>query len=641
MPLASFCLASALAAPDWGPQLDEALRSLGLDQSTARIDRPLLRLYEKGEFAPLIYSTLQEDPWRTPFYTQAKREDFLRAAGKPSDLMASGGAWLGWGVRRTLLGNPNASAEAAAATPEGQAKVLGTRADGVPEPVRRAAALIILTAEAAQPELDRTLARLGGLASAGAILEGSREGAEFPAILDLYRKFEPSRLMATSHDLALAVQTAAVWAEAVPPDQRYSARFPTKWGEVILRGGQNDRDDLSGAFLLIDTGGDDSTRGAASALGRFSIHIDTHGRDQYLSDWELGSQKVEAFAGRKEGKGLGPASARLGFSMLVDSRGADLYRSRFMSLGAGDLGFSALLDKEGDDQYDAYSSAQGYGLFGAGVLEDLAGNDRYEGFTLVQGASLTQGLGLLVDRAGNDAYIANDTVIDFPSAQSAQHNASLSQGSSFGRRADYSDGQSLAGGVAILLDGAGSDTYSCGVFGQGVGYWMAVGALWDVGGSDQYQGQWYVQGASAHFAVGILEDDQGDDAYTALMNMAQGAGHDFSLGFLRDGGGSDRYQAPNLSLGAGNANSVGWLLEQGGDDTYAASGFTLGRASTHSPGLRSRALNLGVFLDLGGKDTYPPASDWATDGALSPLVATPAPFPRERALGVFLDREAG
>jgi hypothetical protein len=214
-------------------------------------------------------------------------------------------------------------------------------------------------------------------------------------------------------------------------------------------------------------------------------------------------------------------------------------------------------------------------------------------------------VGLLLDVSGNDTYIANDTDIKFPSAQSTEHNGSLSQGFGFGRRGDYLDGHSWAGGVGMLVDGAGNDNYSCGIFGQGGSYWYGVGILADEGGDDSYLGQWYCQGSAAHFALGILQDSAGNDKYTGKMNMCGGAGHDFSLGWLEDRAGNDAYDMPNLSLGGGNANGVGVFWDCAGDDSYLTSGVTLGQASVAGSGsVRDFIMCLGVFVDGGGRDTY-------------------------------------
>ena len=185
--------------------------------------------------------------------------------------------------------------------------------------------------------------------------------------------------------------------------------------------------------------------------------------------------------------------------------------------------------------------------------------------------------------------------------------------------------------------------FSCGVFGQGAGYWYGAGYLLAGAGDDAYRGVWYAQGASAHFAVGVLDDAGGNDTYVATHNMAQGAGHDFGPGFLIDRGGNDRHEAPNLSLGGGNANGMGFFWDAGGDDSYAVSrSTTLGRASIEASGrnsIRERNLTLGLFLDTGGKDRYPADQPWAKDGAGWNMADSGAgPLPSMRGAG--LDVEA-
>lgn len=646
-------LAPALPSQSWRPALDEALAKAGLSRADSRMDESVLRLFRKGEFAPPVYLALNEDPWRIPDYTAVKRREFVQASGRPSDLISSGGAWLGWGVRRTLLGSPLADIEAEAQSPGALGRQLealrkggiirqaAPKLDGVPAEVQRAAALLIAATLRAQPHMKAAAARLPSLDEARRLAEQAPDDPEgFGRLLEVYRAFDPSPMAAAAHDLALAAQTAADLAALVPASAAYKVEITTTWGSIVLRGGASDSDDLGGAWLVIDTGGDDAVLNAARAQDRpAAFYIDTSGSDKHLSDRALAGTSVEKWAGRKGGAGGGPASALLGVSVLIDAKGSDLYRTHRPGLGSARLGAAVLLDKEGSDTYDAYTDAQGFGLLGAGILEDLAGDDTYLGFTQVQGVGLTLGVGVLADRVGTDTYTANGAVIDFPSPQSDKHNVSMAQGAAYGRRADYSDGRSQAGGAGILIDGAGDDTYSCGVFGQGVGYWMGVGALWDLAGNDRYTGQWYVQGASAHFAIGILEDEEGNDTYSAPMNMAQGAGHDFSIGLLRDAQGSDRYAAPNLSLGASNANSIGWLLDLAGEDAYQSSGITLGRASENAANsLRSRSINLGVFMDLGGADSYPSGIAWAVNGSASLAWASQGPSPQESALGVFLDR---
>ena len=113
----------------------------------------------------------------------------------------------------------------------------------------------------------------------------------------------------------------------------------------------------------------------------------------------------------------------------------------------------------------------------------------------------------------------------------------MSQGFGFGRRGDYLDGHSWAGGVGMLVDGAGDDTYTCGIFGQGGGYWYGVGILADKGGDDSYLGPVVLPGRRRRTSRWASCRTGGNDTYIGKMNMCGGAGHDFSLGWLEDRGG--------------------------------------------------------------------------------------------------------
>ena len=244
----------------------------------------------------------------------------------------------------------------------------------------------------------------------------------------------------------------------------------------------------------------------------------------------------------------------------------------------------------------------------------------------------------LVNFEGNDRYVAEDSFIFNPSPQTAEHNASLAQGVGFGKRADYIDGHSWAGGVGILCDNNGDDTYSAGLFAQGCAYWFAVGMLLDGGGNDIYNGVWYVQGAGAHFGVGYLDDFAGDDRYDAELNMAVGAGHDFTVGFFNERGGDDTYRVPNLSLGGGNANGIGIFHDHDGDDIYETKGgTTLGRANASDQGPRRYLGVFGIFVDSGGNDRY--NEDYAANNSrwVGPKSNTEKPNPYETGVGIDRD----
>ena len=655
--LAAVALGAAQGPAALDAEIETALGTAGLTTSSARFDEQMMELFRAGEFTTPLYRAASANPWRMPFLMSTLKVEAAGAAGSPSALVMMGGRLLGAGTRRTLLGNPNQAEEDAAKKPGALAAALNDMkrmklvtsdlpsVDKLPEEVRQAAALILRVALRTVEMRRLAFAKLGELSSRYDAVAGTTtdlEGMRLEEHRDMYQKVDLSYLFAGGHDLAKAAETAMSWIATVPPTERYRVAIETTWGDIVLSGGTSDGYPDAPILLAIDTGGNDVYLNAPRNANPFnwaSVILDAAGDDQYVSSDSLRGTAVAKYAGRKSSARPGPASALFGYAVLIDRRGNDLYRSHSPSMGSARFGVATLLDSEGNDTYDAYRDSQGFGMFGIGVLEDRAGTDTYQGFSQIQGCGMTMGFGMLADREGDDTYTGNDEVLDFPSAQSAEHNTTMGQGAGYGRRADYSDGHSLAGGVGILLDEKGSDTYSAGVFAQGAGYWEGVGMLWDLEGNDKYTGQWYVQGASAHFAIGYLEDSAGDDKYTAPMNMAQGAGHDFAIGFLVEGAGADQYKAPNLSLGAGNANGIGVLLEMGGNDTYDSSGITLGRAAESTKGsLRSKALCLGTFIDFGGRDVYPAQATWAKEGAKVANWTDKLFRPEESQVGVFWDK---
>lgn len=657
--LCSLAVITAQPAPSLDNEFTVALGTAGLSPAMATYDKNLLRFFEQSQFRTALFSSMHENPWRSPFLVEAWRKQIDPLAGKPADTLSLGGRMIGWGIRRSLLGNPIAASVEIAKGPQGFRKTMQRmQAEGlfrgdlpdeskVPQEVRQAAALIL---DVAMESIRYRRAAFSN--SQQLALEFDRfmkMDPENDEPLDVRRQIEfmesvdPLFLSAGAYDLGLAVQEASVLIQAVSPETKFDLRFETAWGWVVLTGGSNSEHVDRQTLLILDTGGSDTYLNLPNnrAVNNWcSVVIDTVGDDRYLSSKALAQQTIDKSPQRSAERFLpGPASALFGYAFLTDLAGNDLYRSLRPGLASATMGMAILFDREGDDTYDAYTNSQAYAMFGVAVLEDGAGKDRYEGFNHVQGVGQTSGCGILLDRSGNDSYLANNVVLDFPSPQSKDHNVSMAQGAGNGRRADYLDGHSLSGGIGLLRDQSGDDQYSCGVFGQGVGYWEGVGLLLDSAGSDRYLGQWYVQGASAHFAVGYLEDQDGNDAYAGRMNMAQGAGHDFGTGMLLDRQGDDQYEAPNLSLGAGNSNGIGVFVDFLGNDRYDGSGLTLGQAAEALKGsLRERGLALGVFMDLGGSDTYPAATSWAKNGNRQANWKDRGPTAAESQLGVFWDR---
>lgn len=592
-----------------------ALSDGGLTWEALRFNREAMEIFggDGGVTPPL--SRLLHDQWRLiPEVTESlakNRQQWLTSLGKA---IVAGSARLGTPTTLGTLSDPLADMRqrlagenplygaiarihAARGTPltdEEQRRLLvATRA--VPPTVARDVALLLHASVEAIRWRDlafRHVRNLDESVRREEQVELYDPGSDL-AGYDLVSQVDYAALFSGAALLGYALDETIPRLAQTSVDPAFFFRWESPLGTIILSGAREDNHWGDEAYLLlIDFGGNDTytAGGGATFTHPVSIVIDVAGDDRY-----------------EGGRGQF-GSGRFGYGFLIDLAGHDTYRVDTMGLGFGRYGVGVLKDQSGNDRYDADSLAQGAGVMGMGLLIDAAGDDRYRAVQYAQGFGYVRGFGLLLDNEGNDEYVADDQDLRYPSPQTPRHNASFSQGVGMGYRAD--DGHSLGGGIGLLLDGGGDDHYSAGVFAQGAGYWYGMGLLLDVGGNDSYQGAWYVQGSAAHFALGVLRDFAGDDRYEASDHMALGAGHDFSLGFFMDDQGDDRYIAPTLSLGAGNDNGMGIFIDRAGNDSYRTPGDSLGfaRITSAPSSLRHSLLCVGLFLDLGGEDTYPATS---------------------------------
>lgn len=655
----------------------DALKPAKLAPDAVRFDPDTLRFFFQDEFESPAFTSYLARPLQLPFYAMALRGSLLTGVDNPAAFVEIGGRMIGDVTRRTLLGDPLAEHDRKAKSKDALAEAVLTiyRESNVPMPAplrtkmmeelqnvppllqEQTAYLLYTAIDARQlrnkalagiPELNRVFRAL--TQPVEQVRQNANEPDTFWQIYAAMQQVDMKRLLAGGHDVTLAAYRVAMKlknageAEKAGLQKDFRFEVDTPWGRIALHGNADSTHPRLPYLLLIDTGGNDTYYGGAATLSvsnATSILIDLQGDDKYLHNAQLLQTSVAEMADRAKVPGVAFGGSALGYAVLIDVDGSDLYRTPAAGLGAARFGVGFLIDLMGDDRYDGYVFTQGAALFGIGALYDMAGKDRYLCFQQAQGFGSIKGFGLLMDGGGDDEYSANNIQLDFPSPQSRASNANLCQGMGYGRRADYLDGHSLAGGIGVLLDRAGNDVYQCGVFGQGAGYWGGAGLLIDLQGNDVYKGVWYVQGAAAHRAVGYLEDRGGDDQYSATMNMALGAGHDFSIGFFYEVSGDDTYDAPSLSLGGGNSNGIGIFLEERGNDRYKirTNSANLGRANPSDAGtLRERALCLGLFIDLGGNDTFPPELDFAGNSRSWLIWARQNEKPAESQVGVGIDK---
>lgn len=595
----------AVFAQDLG-LLDSVLHQVGLTPDAVRFDQDEMATWGGDQWRLSYFSMFHKNPFKLPKYGQMNLEAFTADCGNIVSLIGNAGRKIDSPVRRGLIGDalesytkkidslPNRFFSA------NRKELSGERLVGLRKRIDLIMALVDdpelnLRKAYAKVQLDKIRHQVFDY-----FVADSQKYNDL--VEELAKSIDLNRMIAGTEDLAEALRRAADSLEYCAfPDSAIT--ISAERGLIVL--GTKGKDDYkyltAPPLLILDPGGDDTYHISGFPPGYpLSAIIDVAGNDRYIST---------------DTTTPGIGGAVLGVSIVIDKAGDDWYDGRNVAQGCGIFGAGVVMDNIGRDIYRAKTWAQGAAAFGVGVLSDSTGNDSLYCWMNSQGYGYTRGCGLCVNYSGNDVYTAEDSILFSPGQQTNEHNSSLAQGTGFGKRADFVDGHSWAGGVGILCDVKGNDRYSAGLFAQGCGYWFALGMLLDGEGDDNYYSVWYTLGSGAHFAIGYLDDFAGNDKYEATMAMSIGSGHDFTLGYFNERAGNDTYKAPGLSLGGGNFQGIGVFHDWKGDDSYTTTGdFNLGGARGLSQGARAYLYTFGIFVDGGGTDSY---SDSRKRNALS------------------------
>ena len=353
----------------------------------------------------------------------------------------------------------------------------------------------------------------------------------------------------------------------------------TEHGTLVISSGEDNTYTKNIPFI-IDIGGNDTYRNNAAGSTKdapISFVIDLDGNDIYSSS-ELYSQ----------GSGI------LGYGLIIDYKGDDLYRASRLGQGIGIFGCGGLIDYYGDDSYVAQDFSQGLALGGKSFVIDYYGNDSYSAALFAQGVGLTKGLGSLFDFYGNDTYFLGARNLNSYGTEGVFKGAG--QGFGFGFR------HISSGGIGFLYDYKGNDHYESGNFSQGTGYYYGLGMLFDDYGHDTHLGSRYSIGSAAHSALGILKNRRGDDTYKTIFGSSLAIAWDNSNAFLLDEEGDDIYNCLDRSfcLAQADHNSFALFNDKNGSDIYHAL-FEKPEPTNAYNGGKS----FSVFIDEGGsKDTY-------------------------------------
>lgn len=460
-----------------------------------------------------------------------------------------------------------------------------------------------------------------------------------------YRDFPTKEMAKAAADLAATISDAQSNVSNPSSWTGFSYVVDTNAGKIVL-GDANDttydpstNSSYSGDIaVLIDAGGNDTYRVAAGAntsvANGAAVAVDLGGEDTYSYEKvgdSLDTQYLLTSDGdgreSRSARGKGPISlsensrqgaGRVGIGLLVDYGTAqDTYESLRMSQGAAVFGVGLLYDEGGPDSFSSEALSQGAALGGLGVVWAAgSGGDDYEVWHAGQGFGSGDGTGVLFDRGGDDVYTAvrgnsnGDGVVYFSQVNTGSSNRNLAQGAGAGV-ASSSNTVGLGGGLGILRDASGGDTYKAATYAQGYGTVRGVGVLSDAGGADTYGARGYVQGAGRLFGGGLLDERGGDDTYNANVStrrLGQGIGERYGWGGFVERGGGDDITYGNPGGGFGLDGGFGFAIEGDGEDTHdlgsqSGWGYATNTASAGDP--LNDVLTFGVFLDVGGdSDTY-------------------------------------
>jgi hypothetical protein len=463
------------------------------------------------------------------------------------------------------------------------------RAYGQLKPEERsylAAAALAGVFNAEDEEATRAVLLAAGMGQGelAAVLAEGRQLDATPAaehLLELVGRIDRAAVLEAGHLFQRAVLELTARARGITQWPSGNILLVTDLGKVrIASPGDDNYSDR--ALLILSPGGRNTYHGEAGVANglrgqRLAAVIDLDGPDIYRSSGLLSA-----------------GSALFGVSVVVDGAGDDTWRASYAGQGFGCYGVAWVEDLAGDDDYEARALAQGASVLGVGVLQDHAGNDVYDVGQQGQACAVLPGLAALIDHAGTDRYFAGGREPDYE--RNDDRFLSLAQGFAIGMR------PFAGGGVALLADLGGNDTYVADIYGQGVSYYYSAAFLFDGSGHDGYTVYQYGQGAGIHLSLGLLVDLSGDDTYRGGI-LVQGAAHDFAVGGLLDRTGRDTYVADHDAQGHGMNNALAWLLDGAGDDVYTARDTSNAQGVGNTGGERECG-SLGLLLDLGGDDAY-------------------------------------
>ncbi len=379
---------------------------------------------------------------------------------------------------------------------------------------------------------------------------------------------------------------------------RVLARIETPSGAIIIGGKESNTyqlDEMRDVAVVIDLGGGNTYLEGTVGLDRPVLVI-------------INEEGKNVFRGSRAGIQGG---AVLGVSMLLNRGGGNSYQAQDVAQGSALAGVGILIDFGANNRYAGVRRVQGQAIGGIGICIGRGGKNDYRAALWAQGFGGPLGFGMMDNVTGNNHYFCGGMWRDsYPETPGCE---GWGQGVGAGIR------QVANGGIGVILDNGGENTYEFDYLAHGGGYWCGLGFARDFGGNTKriitrtaYNGgsrteqdfQRFGCGWGCHYALGFCFDDSGDDVYEGTI-MGTGMAWDCSFGTLCDFAGNDQYKATGgLTQGTGGQMGFGILFDYNGEDVYEGygQGYASNGISYHTlPGCGG---NFAFLVDYGGKDTY-------------------------------------
>ena len=426
---------------------------------------------------------------------------------------------------------------------------------------------------------------------------------------DLIEKMDRDSMLAAADALApIADVRFLEQLKSLPADG--NVRVPGVTGTVVAR-----IDTPSGAIVI---GGKGPNTYQLDQMRDVAVVIDLGGGNTYY-EGTVGLDRpvlvVIDLGGNNTFRGVKPGiqgGAVLGVSMLLTLGDNNVYEAQDVAQGSALAGVGIQIDYGSNNRYRGVRRLQGQALGGVGILIGRGGHNDYHAALWAQGMGAPLGFGLLDNVKGNNHYYCGGMWRNSYYPETPGYEG-WGQGVGAGLR------QVADGGIGVILDGGGENTYEFDYLAHGGGYWCGLGFARDFGGNTKrlitraaYDGsprayqsfQRFGCGWGCHYAMGFCFDDSGDDVYEGTI-MGTGMAWDCSMGVLCDFAGNDHYMATGgIVQGSGAQMGFGILFDYKGDDVY--DGYGQGYAN---PGISYHHLpecggNFSFLVDYGGKDQY-------------------------------------